>query len=95
MQNVERMSITLPSDMVRNIRTQVEEGRYASNSEVIRDALRLWQEREAQRLERIASVRARIAEADSDQRPSLTEADVEQHFRDRLARSLSSPADHA
>ncbi|KPF86151.1 hypothetical protein IP70_07365 [alpha proteobacterium AAP38] len=95
MQNVERMSITLPSDMVSQIRAQVEEGRYASNSEVIRDALRLWQEREAQRLERIASVRARIAEADSDPRPSVTDADIEQHFRDRLARSLNGRADHA
>ncbi len=43
-----RLSISLPEDMAQMIRKQVEGGAYASNSEVIRDALRLWQEQNSQ-----------------------------------------------
>lgn len=88
MQNVERLSITLPGDMVRAIRAKVEEGRYASNSEVIREAMRSWQEQEQLRTQRLASIQARIAEADADPRPSLTEAEVDRHFEERLATAL-------
>ena len=57
MQNVERSSITLPADMARMIRAKVEEGRYASNSEVIREAKRAWQEQEQLRAQRLTKVR--------------------------------------
>jgi antitoxin ParD1/3/4 len=90
MQNVERLSITLPAEMVRLVRAKVEEGRYASNSEVIREALRAWQEQEQLRRERLDSIRAKIAEADADIRPSITEADVGRHFEERLKRSLAT-----
>jgi antitoxin ParD1/3/4 len=46
MQKAEKLSITLPTDMVRVIRAKVEGGAYASNSEVIREAVRGWMERE-------------------------------------------------
>jgi len=46
MQTAEKLSITLPADMVRVIRAKVEGGAYASNSEVIREAVRGWMERE-------------------------------------------------
>lgn len=87
MQNVERLSITLPADMARMIRAKVEEGRYASNSEVVREAMRAWQEQEQLRTQRLAAVRAKIAEADADPRPSLSDEEVDQHFAERLQRS--------
>lgn len=46
MQTAEKLSITLPADMVRTIRAKVQGGTYASNSEVIREAMRGWMERE-------------------------------------------------
>ena len=46
MQAAEKLSITLPAEMVRVIRAKVEGGAYASNSEVIREAMRGWLERE-------------------------------------------------
>ena len=46
MQAAEKLSITLPADMVRTIRAKVQGGLYASNSEVIREAMRGWLERE-------------------------------------------------
>jgi len=42
MATVERLSITLPAEMVASLRQTVEGGQYASTSEVIREALREW-----------------------------------------------------
>jgi antitoxin ParD1/3/4 len=46
---IERLSIALPTPMADQIREAVEAGEYASTSEVIRDALRLWDTRRALR----------------------------------------------
>ena len=45
MADIERLSIALPAPMADSVRRAVEEGEYASTSEVIRDALRLWESR--------------------------------------------------
>ncbi|MGD0190604.1 MAG: type II toxin-antitoxin system ParD family antitoxin [Rhizomicrobium sp.] len=42
MANIEKISIALPHDMVEAIKDAVEQGEYATTSEVIRDALRDW-----------------------------------------------------
>jgi antitoxin ParD1/3/4 len=42
MQPAEKLSITLPAEMVRVIRAKVESGGYSSNSKVIREAMRGW-----------------------------------------------------
>jgi antitoxin ParD1/3/4 len=65
MQTAEKLSITLPAEMVRVIREKVGTGTYSSNSEVIREALRGWMERE-QRLATLDAAIARgVAEADA------------------------------
>lgn len=60
--NAEKLSITLPAEMVRVIREKVDRGAYASNSEVIREALRGWMERES----RLAALDASIARGIAD-----------------------------
>ena len=45
MADIERLSIALPAPLADSVRRAVEEGEYASTSEVIRDALRLWESR--------------------------------------------------
>jgi putative addiction module CopG family antidote len=40
MRSTKQLSITLPTDMAEMVRTKVESGEYASESEVIRDGLR-------------------------------------------------------
>ena len=45
MADIERLSIALPAPMAAAVRRVVEDGEYASTSEVIRDALRLWEAR--------------------------------------------------
>jgi len=59
----EKLSISLPADMARKVRLRVENGSYASNSEVIREGLRLLDERERERDHRLDAMRAKINEA--------------------------------
>lgn len=42
MAGIERLTITLPADMAGLVKGAVNEGGYASTSEVIREALREW-----------------------------------------------------
>ena len=46
------------------------------------------------RLIALAGIRAKIAEADADPRPSVGDKEVERHFEERLQRSLTH-GDHA
>lgn len=45
MAQIERLSIALPMPIVDSVRKAVEAGEYASVSEVMRDALHLWDAR--------------------------------------------------
>ena len=72
------------ADMARTIRHQVESGAYSSNSEVIREALRLWQDRRADREQRLAVIRAQLQEAADDPRRATAE-ELARHFDERLA----------
>jgi antitoxin ParD1/3/4 len=89
MRPAEKLSITLPADMARRVRAKVKEGSYGSSSEVIRDALRLWEEREAERERRLAGVRAKIDEAVNDPR-RLSEEEADAHFDDLHQRTVKA-----
>ena len=45
MGNVDKRSITLSTELATAVDAAVDAGEYASASEVVRDALRLWKER--------------------------------------------------
>ena len=45
--------------MAKMVRSQVATGAYTSNSEVILDALRLWQQRQSEQTGRLDSIRAK------------------------------------
>ncbi len=57
---VEKISITLPPDMLSLIKEKVKGGDYASTSEVIREAMRLWQKQEEEHHARLSLLRARL-----------------------------------
>lgn len=59
----EKISITLPPDMLSAIKHEVEAGAYGSTSEVIRDAMRLWQRRQEEHNARMSVIRARLERA--------------------------------
>ncbi|MBV9811510.1 MAG: type II toxin-antitoxin system ParD family antitoxin [Acetobacteraceae bacterium] len=77
--DAETLSITLPADMAQTIRAAVSTGAYASDSEVIREAMRLWQERHADREQRLSVIRTRIQDAIDDP-VRVTAEDMRAHF---------------
>jgi antitoxin ParD1/3/4 len=80
MRSAAKLSITLPTEMARMVRKRVRRGAYASNSEVIREALRVWEEHESERERRLSTIRKKIDVALKNPR-RLTEAEVDAHFR--------------
>jgi antitoxin ParD1/3/4 len=60
-EKAERITITLPPDMLALIKKEVSSGSYGSTSEVIREAMRLWQKREEEHHVRISLIRERLA----------------------------------
>ena len=60
MAEIERLTITLPSDMVAVVKGAVAGGDYASSSEVVREALRDWKMKRALQLQELAALKADI-----------------------------------
>jgi len=60
MAEIERLTITLPHDMVLAVKGAVDGGEYASSSEVVREALRDWKVKRALQLKELESLKADI-----------------------------------
>jgi antitoxin ParD1/3/4 len=88
---IERISVALPDEMVAIIRQAVEQGEYASSSEVIRDALRDWTLKRSLRHQDIEELREVWQEALQDKTPGLPVDDV----LDRLERKYQALTDQA
>lgn len=88
MDMAEKLSITLPKDMVSAIKERVASGSYASTSEVLREAMRNWMQQEEEREERLAAVRARIQQSVEDPRPSVASGEAFARVRDNLKKKL-------
>ena len=67
----EKLSITLPAEMVAEINLQVEAGRYASPSEMLQHAMQALTREQEEHAERIAEIRADIARSLADPRPPV------------------------
>lgn len=81
MPNVEKISIALPPEMTALLRAAVSAGEYASNSEVIREALRDWSYQRELRQRGLDELRALWDEAVNDPRPSIPAEEVLQRLR--------------
>jgi antitoxin ParD1/3/4 len=84
-QHAEKISVTVTPDMLKAIRASVEAGEYASTSEAMRDALRLWQRQRAEDFERLEAIRARVHRSIDDPRSSLDEDEVSARIERLLA----------
>ncbi|WP_159729234.1 type II toxin-antitoxin system ParD family antitoxin [Methylosinus sp. Ce-a6] len=60
MAEIERLTITLPTDMAAVVKSAVADGDYASTSEVIREAIRDWKIKRALQLQELAALKADI-----------------------------------
>jgi len=83
MQIAEKLSITLPAEMVRIIREKVGTGVYSSNSEVIREALRGWMEDEKRLAALDAAIARGVADAEAGRVHEL--GTVREEFQGRFA----------
>jgi len=72
MEPVRKLSITMSPDMARALRESVEAGEYASTSEALRDAVRVWRRQRLEDAERLAAIKARIRRSLDDSRPALS-----------------------
>ncbi len=73
---MEKLSITLPTEMVDVINAEIDAGAFTSTSEVIRAAMRAWMRQEEEHKERIAAIRARVQESLDDPRPRLSSQEM-------------------
>jgi antitoxin ParD1/3/4 len=60
MADIERLTITLPAEMVASVKGAVELGDYASSSEVVREALRDWNVKRLLQLQELNALKADI-----------------------------------
>ena len=80
MQTAEKISITMTPEMLRSIRESVDAGEYASTSEVIRHAMRLWQRDRDEHAESLEAIRARLRKSLDDPHPDLSLEEIEEQM---------------
>ncbi|MEX6505522.1 type II toxin-antitoxin system ParD family antitoxin [Jiella sp. M17.18] len=86
MSAIERITITVPTEMAAALKAAVAEGDYASTSEVVREALRDWtRARDVERRELMA-LREAIRKGD-ESGPGIPAADVYAELRAIIAGS--------
>nr|VFJ63787.1 MAG: antitoxin ParD1/3/4 [Candidatus Kentron sp. FM]VFK14898.1 MAG: antitoxin ParD1/3/4 [Candidatus Kentron sp. FM] len=66
MNTFERITITLTPEMANAVRTAVQDGEYASSSEIIREALRDWRHKRAFQERELQALRAKIRQGLAD-----------------------------
>ena len=84
MANVERMTITVSADTAAVIRHTVEDGEYASASEVVREALRDWTRKRDQELRDLDLLRGLVREGD-ESGPGIPAGEVFAELRQLMA----------
>lgn len=93
MQSAEKVSITIPPEMMRTIRDTVEAGEFASTSEAFRDAVRVWQRQRLEDAERLQAIRERVRRSLDDPRPDMTSDAVDAHFKELFATTAKARSD--
>jgi antitoxin ParD1/3/4 len=89
-QNFEKFSVTLPGEMARVIHERVSSGNYGSVSEVIRDAMRAWLQRERRLAALDAALARGVAELEAGQGEDAEQ--VRRELRERLSAKSSNSA---
>ena len=88
MSTIERMTITMPSEMAATLRQSVDGGEYASTSEVVREALREWMRRRDTDRRDLDALREAIRLGD-ESGSSIPGETVFAELRDAIARRRS------
>ena len=67
MSKLERITVTMPEEMVAKLRAAVESGEYATTSEIVREALRDWSDYQERREAKLQRLRALIREGEESE----------------------------
>jgi antitoxin ParD1/3/4 len=73
---VEKISIALPPEMLKQLRKAVDGGEYASSSEVVREALRDWGRKRMAQKQGLKELRKLWQQALEDHAPGVDGEDV-------------------
>lgn len=93
MSNVEKISISLPKEMTASLKEVVATGAFASTSEIMRDALRDWQEKQLRKQEQLAKLRRMLQDALNSGPPvPFNPGETKRRGRERLAAMLEKSA---
>lgn len=84
MSQIERVTIALPAETLESARAAVESGEYASTGEVVRDAMRLWENHRTLHAQEIARLRRAYEEGIAS--GSAGPLDIERIKREARAR---------
>jgi len=91
MSKLERITVTMPAEMAAKLRAAVEEGSYATSSEIVREAVRAWVDKEERRQAELAHIRALIAEGEASE--MLDGETVLREFEEEVARLVAEVQD--
>jgi antitoxin ParD1/3/4 len=86
----EKLSVTIPTEMARVIHERVKAGEYGSVSEVIRDAMRAWLQRERRLAALDAAIARGIADADAGRVKDIDQ--VRKEMEERFGGHAPKPA---
>jgi antitoxin ParD1/3/4 len=92
MSTVEKISIALTPDLALLVRNAVDNGYYASTSEVIREALRDWRNKQNLNEQKAQELRSLWQEGiNSGSAGTLNMAEIKQEARQRYEKEYSKP----
>jgi antitoxin ParD1/3/4 len=86
MKSIEKLSITLPRELVEKVREKVAKGEYASQDDVVLAALRLWQQCEDLKERKRATLREKIDRSLDDSSPPLDEEAAFAYLEERFGK---------
>jgi antitoxin ParD1/3/4 len=93
MAKLERITVTMPEEMAAKLRAAVESGEYATTSEIVREALRDWEEYQENRRLKLEKLRAMIAEGEKG--PFRPAEDVFRDLKANLQKRIDEENRHA
>jgi antitoxin ParD1/3/4 len=67
MSKLERITVTMPAEMAAKLRAAVDEGSYATTSEIVREAVRAWADKQERREAELSHLRALIDEGEASE----------------------------
>jgi antitoxin ParD1/3/4 len=85
MSGMERVTVALPATMAEQLRAAVDAGEYATTSEIVRDALRLWESRRELRARELGQLKDawNAGKASGNAKPLDVEAVIDRARRKR------------